>query len=103
MVYTTSTCAHDVKEGTHGLPCSLSVWRGTASVPVCERERERENTSELIGTPNQGKESKEQLKEEREGVNTQRNKGDNNNNNNNKDSKTLPFFFLQGECEPKLG
>lgn len=47
----------------HGLPCSHFVWRGTASVPVCVRERE--NTSELIGTPKRGKERKEQLKEER--------------------------------------
>ena len=45
---------------------------------LCVCVRERENTSELIGTPKQGKERKEQLKEEREGVNTQT---DNNNNN----------------------
>lgn len=60
-------------------------------MPVCVRERE--NTSELIGTPKRGKERKEQLKEEREGVNTQHNKADNNNNNNNKESTNLAFFF----------
>ena len=60
---------------------------------MCVREREREITSELIGTPKRGTERKEQLKGEREGVNTQHNEGNNNNNNNNKDSTNLAFFF----------
>lgn len=54
---------------------------------------ERGITSELIGTPKWGTERKEQLKGEREGVNTQHNEGNNNNNNNNKDSTNLAFFF----------
>ena len=56
-------------------------------------EREREITSELIGTPKRGTERKEQLKGEREGVYTEHNEGNNNNNNNNKDSTNLAFFF----------
>ena len=67
---------------------TLCLERHSECACVCVRERE--NTSELIGTPKQGKERKEQLKEEREGVNTQT---DNNNNNNNKDSTNLAFFF----------